>query len=336
LDLSGDVGSARRGHQIKTPERVTGDRLTRSTQRLAEQLKELGPLSKGPEAKPASPAVETPALLMPSDRSRRGGQDWPLGQAPESESAATRQPGPQRDEATRERERLAAMNSRELWAEINKIRPPSVDHLVERDPSVARARGAVERHQREAAQALQAANREAAQGYAWRQAHGVQAALHDRGMKTVAYLVEREEAVAEAQRVRAEALKAAGIAQAEYAHARAEATPRITQETAPARAKVVELRELAVAADKREQVATEFERLARAAARSMNRDMSQEWQATPQILRDAIERYNRERPEVQKGILKAIVSRPEAAQKLEEAIRARRELERDLGPDLSL
>ena len=325
LDLSGDVGSARRGHQIKTPERVTGDRLTRSTQRLAEQLKELGPLSKGPEAKPASPAVETPALLMPSDRSRRGGQDWPLGQAPESAgSDATRQPAPRPNEAARERERLAAMNSRELWAEIQKIRPPSVDRLVELDPSVVGARGTVERHQREAAQALETANRAAAQGDTWRQAHGVQAALHDRGMKTAPYLVDRAVAVSEAQRVRAEALKAARIAQAELTLARAEATPRITQETAPARSKVEDLRTLATAADKREQVATEFERLARAAARSVNRDMSQEWQATPKVLRDAIERYNRERPEVQKEILKAIATRPDAAQKLEEAIEVRR------------
>jgi len=291
---------------------------------------------KGPDASPAASVLETPALLMPSDRGRRGGQDWPLGQAPESESAATRQAVPRRDEATRERERLAAMNSRELWAEIQKVRPPTVDHLVERDPSVAGARGTVERHQREAAQALQAANRAAAQGYAWRQAHGVQAALHDRGMKTAAYLVEREAAVAEAQRVRAEALKAARIAQAEYARARQEATPRITQETAPARAKVEDLRALAAAADKRERVATEFERLARAAARSMNRDMSQEWQATPQVLRDAIERYNRERPEVQKEILKAIASRPEAAQKLGEAIEVRRAQVHDRDYDLGL
>ena len=100
--------------------------------------------------------------------------------------------------------------------------------------------------------------------------------------------------------------------------------PRITQETAPARSKVEDLRALATAADKREQVATELERLARKSARSKNRDMSQEWQATPKVLRDAIERYNRERPEVQKEILKAIASRPEAAQKLEEAIEVRR------------
>jgi MobA/MobL family len=334
LDLSGDVGSARRERRLKAPDRVAADPLTRSTQRLAEQLKELGPVIKGPDAKPN--VLETPALLMPSDRGRRGGQDWPLGQAPESESTAPRPPASRRDEAARERERLAAMNSRELWAEIQKIRPPTVDHLVELDPSVAGARGAVERHQREAAQALQAANWAEAQGYTWRQAHGVQAALHDRGMKMAPYLVARAVAVADAQRVRAEALKAAGMAQAEYARARAEASPRIAQETAPARAKVVELRELAGAADKREQVATEFERLARKAARSANQDMGQEWQATPKVLRDAIERYNRERPEVQKEILKAIASRPEAAQKLEEAIEVRRTQAHDRDYDLGL
>jgi hypothetical protein len=131
--------------------------------------------------------------------------------------------------------------------------------------------------------------------------------------------------------VRADALKAAGLAQAEFARARAEAQPRIIQETAPARAKVEELRELAAAASQREDVATAFERLAREAARMRDRDVSADWKATPQVLRDAIERYNRERPEVQRGILKAIASRPEAARTLEEAIEKRREQVHDRG-----
>jgi hypothetical protein len=83
-------------------------------------------------------------------------------------------------------------------------------------------------------------------------------------------------------------------------------------------------------------VATEFERLARKAARSVNQDMSQEWQATPKVLRDAIERYNRERPELQKEILKAIASRPEAEQKLEQAIEVRRTQVHDQDYDLGL
>ena len=204
-------------------------------------------------------------------------------------------------EVVRERERLASMSSRDLWVEINKIRPPSVDRLLELDPSVAGARTLIENHQLKAAQALEAANRAAGEGNAWRHAHGVQAALHDRGMKIAPYLVEREAAVAHAKRVRADALKAAGLAQTEFARARAEAQPRIIQETAPARAKVEELRELAVAASQREDVATAFDQLAREAARLRDRDSCADWKATPTVLRDAIERYNRETPEVQRG-----------------------------------
>ena len=174
-----------------------------------------------------------------------------------------------------------------------------------------------------AAQALEAANRAASEGDAWRHAHGVQAALHDRGMKQAPYLVLREAAMAQAKRMRAEALKAAGLAQAEFARARAEVQPRITQKTAPARAKVEELRQLAAAASKREDVAAAFERLAREVARMRNRDVSAEWKATPRVLRDAIERYNREPLQVQGEILRAIASGPEVAQKLEKAIEVR-------------
>ena len=297
-------------------------------QRLKARSREVfGAIGRG-RARPRSEA--TPDARMDA----RAEKSPPAERVREAESRvapAARESATRQAEVVRERERLASLSSRELWAEINKIRPPSVDRLLELDPNVAGARTLVESHQLKAAQALEAANRVAAEGNAWRHAHGVQAALHDRGMKTAAYLVEREMAVAHAKRVRADALKAAGLAQAEFARARAEAQPRIIQETAPARAKVEELRELASAASQREDVAAAFERLAREAARLRDRDASADWKATPTVLRDAIERYNRQTPEVQRGILKAIASRPEAARTLEEAIEKRREQVHDRG-----
>lgn len=301
-------------------------------QRLRERSREVfGAIGRG--RAPSSKKEATPDARMDA-RAEKSPPAVRVREAERTVAPAARESAPRQSELVRERERLASMSSRELWAEINKIRPPSVDRLLELDPNVAGARTLVESHQLKAAQALEAANRAAGEGNAWRHAHGVQAALHDRGMKTAAYLVEREAAVAHAKRVRADALKAAGLAQAEFARARAEAQPRIIQETAPARAKVDELRELAAAASQREDVATAFERLAREAARMRDRDSSADWKATPQVLRDAIERYNRERPEVQRGILKAIASRPEAARTLEEAIEKRREQVHDRGHGL--
>jgi len=296
-----------RERKVKTPERTADNPLTRSVQRLAEPLKELGPEFKAHDPKPAARA-------------------WPLGQAPESaRPAATRDPAPRRDEAAREKERLASLSARELWAQIQKINPPSVAHLVERDPSVVGARQAVESQQLNAAQALEAANRAARDTQAWRHEHGMQAKLHDLGVLQAAYLVERAAVGTAAKRTRAEALKALKPAEAQLGAARREADRRITEETAPARAQVAELKQLAREADERERVVKEFDRLARdRAARQMGfEDGSQDWQATPKELREAIDRYNRARPEVQREILKQLAVRPDKVRVLEQAIQVR-------------
>lgn len=235
-------------------------------------------------------------------------------------------------EAARERERLGALSAKELWVQIERIKPLPVERLVELDSVVAGARQVVETHQFTAANALDASNRAAHENQGWRHAHGMQARLHDLGVRKAEYLVEREAAEAKARAAHAAALKASTLAQAQLRQARSEAERRITQETAPARAKVAELERLAAAAYERERVVKEFEQLARdrAAGRENFQDTSAAWQATPPKLRLMIDRYNQEPAQVQEALLKKFATTPALAQSIEENLKLRREQVREL------
>jgi Ti-type conjugative transfer relaxase TraA len=236
-------------------------------------------------------------------------------------------------EEARERERLGALSARELWAQIERIKPLPVERLVELDPAVAGVRRVVETHQFAAQDALHAASRAAHESQWWRRERGLQAKLHDLGVRKAEYLVEREAAEAQAKDARAEALKASAQAQARLLEARSDAERRITQETAPARAKVAELERLAAAAYERERVVQEFERLARgrAAGREEFRDTGESWQATPPKLRQMIDRYNQEPAQVQEAILKKYSTTAALAQSIEENLKLRREQVHALG-----
>jgi hypothetical protein len=166
----------------------------------------------------------------------------------------------------------------------------------------------------------------------------MQAKLHDLKVKPAAYLVEREAVETDAKQRRAAALEAVTPAMAQLGEIRTEAERRITLETAPARAQAAELVQLARAADERERIVTEFERLAqdRAARRMGFEDDRQDWQAMPKELREAIDRYNRAPPEVQSGIRQELAIQPDQVRVIERGMRARREHVRDLGPDLGL
>ena len=245
-----------------------------------------------------------------------------------------------RDEAAVARERLASLSAQELQALITRINPPGVERLVEFEPAVVAARMAAEGHQRTAHQALLRANQAAAQSHAWRDAHGLQAKLHDMGVVKAAYLVEREAAGHEAERTRVAALTASGVALSALARARHEADGRITQATAPARAQVAELRQLMTAAYEREGLAREFEQLARGRAARRPEYQGQDWQATPPKLRQAIDAYNQEPPPVQAEILERFSRTPALLKSLGEDLKRRREQvreqERDRGSDLGL
>jgi MobA/MobL family len=257
----------------------------------------------------------------------------------DAEQSAAREPVP-REEAATQRERLASLSAGELQELITRINPPSVGRLVELEPTVMAARTQAEGHQRTAHQALLAASRAEEESHAWRHAHGMQAKLHDLGVVKAAYLVERETAGSDAEQIRVEALTASRAALAELAHTRREADQRITQETAPARVQVAELKQLMTTAYERERLVTEFEQLARgrAAGQAEYLDTGQDWQATTPKLRQAIDAYNREPPQVQAQIFERFLRTPALVNSLGEDLKLRRahvrEQKRDQGWDL--
>jgi hypothetical protein len=255
--------------------------------------------------------------------------------------SSRREPEPGvRAPAAAQRERFERLNTAEIRALIAQIKPPSVEQLVERDPTVSMVRQEVERHQGTAHQALQTDAQAAQEIQVWRQTHGLQATLHDRGVMKAEYLVVRDASRLEAQRTRAEALKASGQALAQLAHARGEASARITQETAPARAQVAELRQLMTAAYEREQLVEQFKELAqgRAAGQASYQDNGPAWQATPPKLRQAIDAYNREPAAVQTEILERFARTSVLVNTLGEDLQRRREQvraqQRDHGSEL--
>jgi hypothetical protein len=258
--------------------------------------------------------------------------------AAEKGSLAERSATPEPDAAAVQRERLSRLTSDELQARIRQINPPAVERLVELEPAVKATRAEVKNYQHTAHQSLLRATQAAAENNAWRLAHGLQAKLHDLGAVKSAYLVEREAAARAAERVHGESLTAARAAQAEFTSAWREASQRITQQTAPARAEVAELRQFLSAAYERERLVNEFEQLAqdRAARRAEYRDTSQEWQAMAPKLRRAIDAYNREHPQVQAQIIEQFLRTPALDKALGAELKQRREQVRDLDQGLSL
>ncbi len=241
-------------------------------------------------------------------------------------------------DAASERERLSRLTSDELQTLIRRFNPPSISQLVELEPAVKAMRAEVKNYQYTAQQARLRATQATVEGNAWRHAHGMQAKLHDLGAVTSSYLVEREAAARDAQRVHGESLMAAGAAQAQFTSLWHEATQRITQETAPAREKVAELRQFLPAAYERERLVKEFEQLARdrAAGRAQYQDKSPEWQAMAPKLRSAIDRYNREHPQVQAGIIDKFLRTPALDKLFGAELKQHREQVRDRDQGLSL
>jgi len=313
------------------------------------------------EATPAAPGVS--ATSVPKSQTleeirRAGREQWRRehelakdGRAPVRERAveqsrgleleASPRPAP-RDEAEVERDRLTSLSAKELQALIARVNPPSVQQLVDLDPAVVAARAEAKSQQDTAHQALLRANKAVDESHDWRLEHGMQAKLHDLGVAKAAYLVERQAAERDAERIRADALMASRAALEELERARREADRRVTQETAAARAKVAELRQLMTAAYERERLVKEFEQMARdrAAGRAQFQDTSSDWQAMSPKLRQAIDAYNREPPQVQAEILERFSRTPALEKSLGEDLNRRRayvrEQGRDRGADLGM
>ena len=227
-----------------------------------------------------------------------------------------------------EHRRIERMTSTELSHEIGRVRPPKALDLVERDRSVMQAeqeRQTLEKRHAEAGSALARAR---GQAQAWREAHGIRAALHDKGLMQSSTLAELEQ---QGEAARIELLKLAPRiedAALKVRSAREAAHLRINAEQAPALAKVDELERL-----RREKVRQEFEQQKRQQAekkaerereavpkdfklmaqkREMKAsgwgDRGDQWQAAPDGLKKLIEGYNAAPKEARPAILDRILS----------------------------
>jgi hypothetical protein len=238
-----------------------------------------------------------------------------------------------------DRERALRLTAQELRQEINQRRPESVRLLAERDAAVQAAeRAAAERRERfaQAQQRERQAQREAAE---WRQAHALQAKLHELQLKRAEYLETRAAMEAQARAERMEALALQELAEVELARARAAAAERIAIETAPARARISQLERVLKEKIRLEGLAREFQALARQRAMQQpgsTLEHSAEWQATPAVLREAIERFNRLPVEAREFSLQGLVAQPDVTESLGRALAQRHEQRRDLDHDLGL
>lgn len=235
-----------------------------------------------------------------------------------------------------ERQRIERMNSTELAAEIGRLRPPRVLDLVERDPAVLRAERERQALQNRHTEAGSASARARDQAEAWREAHKVQAMLHDNGVRQAPALRELEER-REANRAEWQKLgpqiEQAGL---QVQHLRSQAHQRISAEQAPALAKVAELEAL-----RKEKVRQEFEQQKRQQAeRTAEReraavpenfakmarlremgacgwsDRGSQWQATPAQLKQLIDGYNAATREARAAILDRLTSDRYSSQQL--------------------
>ena len=238
---------------------------------------------------------------------------------------AKRDQAQQREQA--ERERIERMTAAELAAEIERQRPPRVLDLVERDQAVLKAEGERLALQNQHTEAGSASARARDQAEAWREAHKVQARLHDMGLRQAPKLRDLEEQ-RDAQHTEWQRLGPRVLdAKQRASNARDMAQQRIQSDQAPALARVAELEKLHQAkageelehkqrqdAEKRaererQKVPEDFAAMAR--KREMKAsgwsDRGEQWKAAPEGLQKLIDGYNAAPKEARAVILARIV-----------------------------
>ncbi|WP_208457087.1 MobA/MobL family protein, partial [Burkholderia vietnamiensis] len=236
----------------------------------------------------------------------------------------------EREKAQQERQRLERMSSRELAAEIARLRPPPVRDLVERDPAVIEAdqqRRALEEQHHDARTREAMARHEAEQ---WRQAHPLRAKAHDSGLFRSAYLDERAKIEAEARQEWLTVAPRIEDAALRGRQARSDAEVRITVEQTPIRAKVAELEAMQKEKARQEREA-EAKRLAQKRIEAEREavpkdfklmaqkrelrvggwgDRGEKWQAAPEPLRKLIEGYNATPKAQREAVLEQMMKNP--------------------------
>jgi len=235
-----------------------------------------------------------------------------------------------------ERARLERLTAQELRQEINELRPESLSRLVDQDAGVqAAVRASQEQHDRlyQAERRERQAQQDAAQ---WRQTHTLQAKLHDLGVVSSDHLVERAAAEVEAQAERLTALAQYAPAQQQLDAARAVASARLTLESAPLRARIVQLERMLDEKVRREQSVRDFKELAERRAMKAARapERSDEWNALPEVLRESIDRFNQLPADSRERSLQTMIAQPEVSDALALARRHERLRQQDRGLEL--
>ena len=251
----------------------------------------------------------------------------------------------EREKAQQERQRLERMSSRELAAEIARLRPPPVRDLVERDPAVIEAdqqRRALEEQHHDACTREAMARHEAEQ---WRQAHPLRARAHDAGVFRSAYLDERAKIEAEARQEWLTVAERIEDAALRGRQARSDAEVRITVEQTPIRAKVAELEamqkekarqereaEAKRLAQKRieaerEAVPKDFKLMAQKREMKMGGwgDRGEQWKAAPEPLRKLIEGYNATPKAQREAVLEQMMKNPKTREHVRELMAEQRQ-----------
>ncbi|TCP07376.1 MobA/MobL family protein [Crenobacter luteus] len=267
---------------------------------------------------------------------------------------AERQAREAREREQADRQRLERMSSRELAAEIAKLRPPPVRELVERDPAVIEAdrqRRALEEQHQDARTREAMARHEAEQ---WRQAHPLRAKAHDAGLFRSAYLDERAQIEAEARQEWLAVAPRIEDAALRGRQARSDAEVRITVEQTPIRAKVAELEALQKERARQEREA-EAKRLAQqrierereavpkdfklmAQKREMKMggwgDRGDGWKAAPEPLKKLIESYNATPKAQRQAVLDHMMANPKTREHVRELLAEQRQNGREQGLSL--
>ncbi len=251
----------------------------------------------------------------------------------------------EREKAQQERQRLERMSSRELAAEIARLRPPPVRDLVERDPAVIEAdqqRRALEEQHHDACTREAMARHEAEQ---WRQAHPLRAKAHDSGLFRSAYLDERAKIEAEARQEWLTVAPRIEDAALRGRQARSDAEVRITAEQTPIRAKVAELEAMQREKARQEREA-EAKRLAQKRIEAEREavpkdfklmaqkrelrvggwgDRGEKWQAAPEPLRKLIEGYNATPKAQRQAVLDHMMANPKTREHVRELLAEQRQ-----------
>ncbi|MEN9397050.1 MAG: hypothetical protein RLZ81_1580 [Pseudomonadota bacterium] len=331
------LGPAASGYERRTgkPSRKRQDFDQEAAERLA-RAREAGELERQGQTLDRS-IIDTSGDIAAALRER--------GQLQALEAQQAQQARQQALEAA-EQQRIERLSAAELRAEVARLRPLPVRDLVERDPAVIEAERQRQAYQAQyqQGQAREAqAQREAAD---WRDAHPIRAKMHDAGLISSDFLIEREQ---EREQARADWLSAAPRiedASQRVGYARTQAEVRATIDTAPARARADVLETIVQQQQQQQRQELEQQRRQRErdavpkafASMALKRelrmngftDRSSNWQNTPKPLRDLIDGYNAAPKEARPVVLERLLGEPGRWEQVRELMATQRENRRGL------